>query len=467
MIRTHLLTLVLRKSSPIIRKLLYTTVLTGAFLVASTRLSFAQSFSFPVTSPSAITNQYKQAQNLWFNNIGAYARRLFFLLAAIEVAWSLTLLVLEKSDFHALAATLVRKIMWIGTFYAFLINAGVWIPAIINSFRAVGEIGANVGPVSPSVVLGTGLQLSTDLFDGASNAGFLSNPGPAFTLVFAALITFLAYVGITIQYVVACVESYLVVGAGVIFLGFGGSRWTMPYVERYVGLAISVGIKLMTLILLVGLGLQLATAPDSGWVVEAEQIGKSADPAMTSFDVMAASLIFLAVCWMAPKLVSGLIGGSPAFTAGDILSPSMTLAASSLTGASWALAGGGATVTAGRAARAWLGDRVPNRMTSGESGSRDRLSEVAPVPLRGNGPEQFACDTSATPRQPSPPRSCSARATTPIGQVHPPDYMHNVGEKAGRALRNLRRDLKKLQLPNDSHHHGHPPSFGGSSDREE
>jgi len=48
----------------------------------------------------------------------------------------------------------------------------------------------------------------------------------------------------TIQFLVAMVESYIVVAAGFIFLGFGGSRWTVPYAERYIGLAVSNGVKI-------------------------------------------------------------------------------------------------------------------------------------------------------------------------------------------------------------------------------
>jgi type IV secretion system protein TrbL len=446
------------------RTLVCFVLLVVVWVFFSAVLATAQGPPFPVTSPSAITNQYKQAQNAWFNNIGIYAKRLFFLLAAIEVIWSLTLLVLERSDFQALAATLVRKIMWIGIFYAFLINAGTWIPAIINSFMAVGEIGGNVGPVSPSVVLGTGLQVASSLFAGASNAGFLTNPGPAFALVFAALITFLAYVGIAIQYVVACVESYIVIGAGVIFLGFGGSRWTMPYVERYVGLAVSVGIKLMTLILLIGLGLQLATAPGTGWVAEAQSIGNSPDPAMTSFDVMAASLIFLAVCWMAPKLVSALIGGSPAFTGGDVLSPSMTVAGAGMTGAAWALAGAGAAYTAGKAVRDWAGSGFTKMLGSGTGGggaAPSAPSSAAPLGATIARGSTFSATNALTFQPPPPKTPTSSGGEGGGGQVSPPGSTQTFGQRGASALRSLRTALNNVRLPQDGHHHGPPPGFGG------
>ena len=82
------------------------------------------------------------------------------------------------------------------------------------------------GTIAPSNVLSMGLNIFGALLSGASNAGFLTNFGTAVSLVLAAFVTLLAYVVITIQFVAAMVESYIVIAAGFIFLGFGGSRWT-------------------------------------------------------------------------------------------------------------------------------------------------------------------------------------------------------------------------------------------------
>src|SRR5438876_11350079 len=70
----------------------------------------------PLNSPSQIIQQNQQAQNNWLSAVFPSAQRLFFLLALLEVTWTLTLVVLERADFHSLASTLVRKIMWIGIF---------------------------------------------------------------------------------------------------------------------------------------------------------------------------------------------------------------------------------------------------------------------------------------------------------------------------------------------------------------
>ena len=112
-----------------------------------------------VNGPSSILDEYKGLQNGWITKLLGAAQRLFFLLAGIEVAWSFTLLAIEKADFQALTATIVRKIMWIGIFYAILLygvtpGGGGWIPAIIDSFHILGQNASSVGPLGPSAIVG-------------------------------------------------------------------------------------------------------------------------------------------------------------------------------------------------------------------------------------------------------------------------------------------------------------------------
>ena len=133
-------------------------------------------------------------------------------------------------------------------------------------------------------------------------------------LVFCAVVIFIAYLAIAIQFVVAMVESYLVIGAGVIFLGFGGSRWTAAYVERYIAYAVSVGMKILVLYLLVGAGMTVS----QGWIAVAQNAATSPDPARTGFDLAAAAVMFLCVCWMSPKISSAMLGGVASMSGGDL-----------------------------------------------------------------------------------------------------------------------------------------------------
>jgi type IV secretion system protein TrbL len=438
-------------------------VIPAALVLASSRGAHAQG---PLNSPSQILQQYHSQELAWFAAVEASATKLFTLLAAIEVAWTLTLIVLEHSDFHSLAAILIRKVMWIGIFYALLVNGQSWIPWIIQSFGILGQRAAGVnGRIAPSNVLSMGLNIFGSLLSGASKAGFLTDFGMAASLVLAAFVTLLAYVIVTIQFVAAMVESYIVIGAGFIFLGFGGSRWTMPYVERYIGLAISIGIKLMTLYLLIGVGMNLS----NGWLAAATQVPNSAKPAISAADIAGACVIFMALCWMSPKLISAVIGGSPAFTGSDLLSPAMTLAAVGMTGASWALGGGAGALSAGRAVRDWVGERSSRGSEGGNAGvgggtpGSGASESGARRSAMNTGSNTFSITGVVTP-QPSPPKQFSSPSAggARSGQVSPPGYTQILGEKGARALRNMGRDLKNIPLPLDTHHGGPPPRFEGS-----
>jgi len=251
----------------------------------------------------------------WFAAVQGPAQTLFGLLAVIEFAWSAAILALERTDLQSWTAGLIRKLMWIGAFYALLVFGPTWIPAIVDSFTQLGQQASGTGSLQPGAVFERGLDLSGVLFIGASDAGFLSNFGTSMAMVFAAILTFLSFCFISIQLVAALVESYIVVAAAFIFLGFGGSRWSAPYVEKYIALAVGVGVKIMVLFLLIGVGMTLSIE----WVTAAETVARSSNPAMGSLDIVGESLIFLALCWFVPKIVAGVLGGSPAFTGGEII----------------------------------------------------------------------------------------------------------------------------------------------------
>jgi type IV secretion system protein TrbL len=208
----------------------------------------------------------------------------------------------------------------------------------------------------------------------------------------------LAFTGITIQFVVAMVESYIIVAAGFIFLGFGGSRWTLPYAERYIGLAVSVGVKIMMIYLLVGTGMDVALT----WVSAAQQVAASPSPAMGAFGIMGSALIFLMLCWQIPKLFAAVLGGSPALTGGDLIGTGTAVVAGAAAVASLgvgALAAGAGRVAAVSGAGGAAGGGVTDVAGVGGAGSAGRAAGGS-VPPPSSPPTPFS---SQGPRQPSPP----------------------------------------------------------------
>jgi type IV secretion system protein TrbL len=375
---------------------------------------------FNTTVPSQIMDQFRNQRLQWTTNVFVYANVLFGILAVIEFAWSAAVMLLEKSDLQSWTSALVRKLMWIGAFYALLLNGRIWIPAIIDSLTQIGQNAAGVGALSPSGVFLQGLSIAGALLDGASTSGFFTNPGTALALAFAALLIVVSYTIIAINFIVTFVESYLVVSVGFIFLGFGGSRWTVPYTERYIGLAVSIGIKIILLYCLISAGLGLSV----GWLGEAQAIATSARPAMTAFDVMGGSLIFMMCCWQIPKLFAAVIGGSPALTGGDLVSTAAVVGGAALAvgGAAvagvGALAGGGSAAT-GTGSAASTGGGGSSTTTAvagvGSVGSGSSVGGGSVSPPSSPSPGSVA-NGGGTRRQPDPPTNGSGDG----GAVNPP-----------------------------------------------
>src|SRR5579884_2001878 len=282
-----------------------------AFLV---RTSHGQNFH--TSNANDILQQFRNQRVLWTTNIWPYANTLFGLLATIEFAWSAAVMLLEKSDLQSWTSALIRKLMWIGAFYALLIYGRFWIPAITDSFELIGQNASGTGPMAPSDVFTRGIDIAGALMATSSTAAFFTNLGTSLAMIFTGIITALAFIAITVQFVVAMVESYIIVAAGFIFVGFGGSRWTAPYVERYIGLGVSTGVKIMLLYLLIGTGMSLSV----DWMTDAQKIASDASPAMSALEIMGASIIFMMLCWQIPKLFAAVLGGSPALSGGDLIS---------------------------------------------------------------------------------------------------------------------------------------------------
>jgi type IV secretion system protein TrbL len=288
---------------------------------------------------------YKNATTTWVSTAFGYANKLFGLLAFIDFTWAMIVLFLEGQEMQGWIAGFLKKFMTISFFYALLINQSTWFPAIINSFVQIGQQAGGVsGYLNPSTILWTGVQIS-----GAILAACLPNaaarcdgwrilgvivPGagaaltaasliPALVALFCALLIFLAYVVITLTFIMATVESYVVMSAGLIFLGFGASRWTVPYTERYISLVVSTGVRLMVLYMIIGLGQTLSNT----WVQEASQLPLSARLGFNrSFGLLASVIVFMALAWQVPKLAGSILQGSLQMGSSDLIAPAMSAA---------------------------------------------------------------------------------------------------------------------------------------------
>ncbi|MDE2600439.1 MAG: P-type conjugative transfer protein TrbL [Rhodocyclaceae bacterium] len=260
-----------------------------------------------------LVGQYKQASLGWFNVLYGYAQVLFGLLAALEFTWAAAMWVLEKDSMQSWMAALVRKIMSVGFFYALLIKSSTWIPAIIDSLVQAGQTAGNTGALSPSNVVSAGVDCAFQIMQSLSNLGLLDQIAIGLIADACAVIIMLCFVWIACHLAVALIESYIAISANVLFLGFGGSRWTTDFTSKVLNYAFATGVKLFMMYLIIGLGMQEA----NNWASALSATSVGNNYVNICLYVLSGSVFFAYIATKIPSLAASLLTGTPSMTAGE------------------------------------------------------------------------------------------------------------------------------------------------------
>ena len=256
-----------------------------------------------------IASQYRDASRLWRPRLIPVAQRLFMLLAGIEFAVSGAIWALRRDSLDDIAAKFLLKFTLVAFLLALITSFTYWIPPIVNGFAAAGERAIGSGTtVSPSGIIDIGRETSLSVLRTLDLGVMLKNPAMAIFGALAALIIALAYVAIAAQLVLVLVESYVVLGGGVLFLGFAAFRGTAAFAENLIAYTFGVGIKIFLLYLIVGLGSQIAR----GWI-PLIQSSTFFGPASPMFQVVGGSIIFAVLTIRVPHVVAARLSGNASF----------------------------------------------------------------------------------------------------------------------------------------------------------
>lgn len=254
-----------------------------------------------------ITEGYRTASAGWFAPMDQIARSLFWKLAAIEFAWSAIVWALQQENMQSFTSVVVKKIMGIGFFFFILSNASYWIPAIVNSLKQSGQRASGTTELTPSAVFDTGIDIANVVLTGLHDKSLFSDFMTVVVGGLSALMIVIAFLIITGQLIIALIESYIVISAGVLFLGFGGSRWTTDFTQKYISYAFATGVKLLMLYLIIGVGMTQANT----WA------GLLSTTDFTNIlTVLGGSLLLAFLAFQIPNMAAGMLSGAPSLTAG-------------------------------------------------------------------------------------------------------------------------------------------------------
>nr|AAP82055.1 putative mating pair formation protein [Stenotrophomonas maltophilia] len=274
-----------------------------AVLAVAAAPAFAADLQDPTASFDGLLQLVQQTSAAWGPKLQGYAVKLFWLLATIQFTWSMGMLAFKSPDFGELFGELFRQVMVIGFWFAFLMFSVEWNTAIIDSFREAGAAAAGSSKaLVPSDMFSLAVDFATKI--AQSGAGLVSpmNPFAQVLTSISAIIVLLCFAFIAVLMLVALFESYIVVNAGVMMMGFAGSSWTRDMTLQFLKYGVSVGAKLFVLTLLVG----LITQASSTWADAYQPM--SADGSST-FTLLGLALCCAYCCKTIPELIQGVIAG--------------------------------------------------------------------------------------------------------------------------------------------------------------
>jgi len=167
----------------------------------------------------------------------------------------------------------------------------------VNGLTKVGTEAGGISTLSPSEVVSIGLDGGWQLIKSLNQLGLIEVVGMGVPIAFMALIIVLSFSVVGAQLLIAMIESYVVMGVGVFFLGFNGARWTTDFGQKYIGYAVGTGVKLMMTYLIIAVGMSI-TNQFSDLLMSTKAGDNLLSNALT---IMSASLIFAFLCWSIPK----------------------------------------------------------------------------------------------------------------------------------------------------------------------
>lgn len=315
-------------------RIIKSTLLLGLFFsLYSAGASAELAFHDPATQTGVldqVIQEFVSRAAAWQGVIMAAATWLFWTLGTISFTWTMGMLALRKADIGDFFSEFIRFTLFFGFFYWLLQNGPYFAETIINSLRQIGDNAAGTAGLSPSGVVDIGFMIWKQAI---SNLSGWSPVDSLVGLVLSAGIM-LALATIAVNMLLLLISGWILMYAGIFFLGFGGSRWTSDMSINYFKTVLGLAVQLLVMILLVGVGNNLLTS-----------FYAKMNKATLNFEELGVMLVFclalLTLTGQVPKMVAGIIsggggGGAGGFGAGAIAGAALGAAGTAAGAASMA-----------------------------------------------------------------------------------------------------------------------------------
>lgn len=200
----------------------------------------------------SIVTLFQGASFPLFARVYGPMRAVFVTLWVIHFAWDTGLALL--SDTPGFWARLVRNLVVFAFLWGLILTAPLWLWRILDGFAFLAEDLTGVDGLSPSAVLGAGVELFFTMFSAWEGIASFLNPVAIGLRVFTALVLLGAFTVIAAYLLRVLVEGAIALGALPFFLAFMGHRLTWGLAEGYLRYLLHLGVRVFVVYLLVGVG---------------------------------------------------------------------------------------------------------------------------------------------------------------------------------------------------------------------
>jgi type IV secretion system protein TrbL len=405
-----------------------------------------------------VQGRFAAAAAGWADAITARATWLFWVLALISMVWTHGFLLLRKADIGEFYAEFLRFTITTGFFWWLLSNGPAMATGIFASMQTLGSNAAGLGVVTPSGIIDAGFQV----FGKAITASSIWEPVEGAALIIMGAVVLIIMALIATNMLVLYVSGWILAYAGVIYLGFGGGRWTTDLAIGFYKTVLNVAIQLMAMILIVGIG----QAFINDYVAAMEADMTYAD--MGSF--LVASVVLLLLVNKVPPMLGQVAFGGGTGALGHGFGAGSAMAAAATAGAAIGVAGGAIAAGAtniGGGIQAIMAASNKAAEFAGSGGGSDSALRMTADYLQGG---QSNSD------------SASSKTTTPLGEAmggsstssrdsdskYGPSMIKNlatgIGEVAKQKIKDRTSNTFGGQVASAISNSGQPtPSFGGDS----
>src|SRR5713101_2726008 len=243
----------------------------------------------------AIAGQFYTASLNYSAAIQPYALKLFVALLLVDILVTWIQFTAEgQLDASHFLGRLVKHILSGGFVYLMIVNAFPWMNAVLRSFSTIGAAVTGLPALSPQTVLRIGGEISNTIFNAPANVSLMTDIELAIVQSVSAFVVLLSFVITAAMLLLTLIESYLVVGGGVLLLGLGANRFTAPAAEGYFGYVLRVGVRLLFFYLVLAIGVQMANQWASALLAACKPVTTTL-PWWTTYG-LPPSAIFTTVC---------------------------------------------------------------------------------------------------------------------------------------------------------------------------